>query len=319
MQEWALGFPDAIPVFQRLGDDTGAARAWMTIASAHNHVGHHALGLEAAERALAHAERAGNEALVRNAYRLIGVGIVWGPLPLAEGVRRYGDLVDRVEGGPLKRAATAAVVAALNAQLGQIDESRALTARAREIYDEIGDPVSGATLALQEHRGPLGVGDFATAEAIVAEACATLDAAGERSRYSTAVAIHAGTLYGLGRFDEAYRATMASEAAGSEDDVVTQAYWRAERAKVLARWGRADEAVGLAHDALRRIETTDGLLETADVYGDLGEVMMVLGRPEEAKSAWRESIQRYEAKGAQPFAALMRGKLERLEPGDRAV
>lgn len=136
--------PKAIPLLEGLGDDTGAARAWMAIATAHNNVGRHAMGLEAAERALEHGERAGNESLVLGAYRLIGVAVIWGPVPLAEAFRRYGDLIDRVDGGPLKRVAATEVVAALKTQLGHVAEARALIARARELYEELGDALSGA-------------------------------------------------------------------------------------------------------------------------------------------------------------------------------
>jgi class 3 adenylate cyclase/tetratricopeptide (TPR) repeat protein len=97
--------PQALPVFERLGDDVGAAQAWMSIAGAHSHLGQHALSLEAAERAVEHGERAGDDSLVHAAYRFVGVAAIWGPMPLAEAERRYGHLLERAEGGPLRRAA----------------------------------------------------------------------------------------------------------------------------------------------------------------------------------------------------------------------
>jgi tetratricopeptide (TPR) repeat protein len=203
------------------------------------------------------------------------------------------------------------VVAALETQLG-LAEARSLIARAQELYDELGDSLSRAKTAFVEHRGPLRAADFATTETILAKACEILERAGERGWYSTAVAIRAWALYELGRRDEAYQATQKSEAAGAEDDIVTQAYWRAERAKVLARWGRGQEAVALAREAERLIDTTDGLLEQADVYAGLGEVTRVLGRPDESRAALLESIRRYETKGAKPFVDQMRARLDRL-------
>ena len=76
--------PNALPVFERLGDDVGAALAWQAIAGAHSHLGQHASSLEAAERALAHGERAGDDSLVHAAFRFVGVAAIWGPMPLAE-------------------------------------------------------------------------------------------------------------------------------------------------------------------------------------------------------------------------------------------
>jgi tetratricopeptide (TPR) repeat protein len=285
----------------------------MTLATAHNNLGHRANGLDAAERALEHAQRAGDDSLVLGAYRLISTSVIWGPVPLAEAFDRYGDLIDRVQGGPLKRIAAIQVVAALKTHLGHVTEGRALMAQVRSMYEELGDSLSRAKTAFVDYRGPLGDGDFAAAEAILAEACETLERLGERGWYSTAVAVQAWALYELGRLDEAYRVTQKSEAAGAQDDVVTQAYWRAGRAKVLAQWGRGDEAVALVQEAVHLIDTTDGLLDQADVYAALGEVARLLGRPDEARAALQESIKRYEAKGAQPFVDQMRARLDRLE------
>lgn len=125
--------PKAIPTFERLGDDVGAARAWMTIAGANSHLGHHARSLDAAESALAYAERAGDDSLVLGAYRLIGVAAIWGPMPLAEAERRYGHLLDRTEGGPLRKAAPMELVASLTTQLGDVAEGRELLARERAV------------------------------------------------------------------------------------------------------------------------------------------------------------------------------------------
>ncbi len=307
--------PDAVQRFEHLGDEAGAARAWLSIASAHNLLGHHADALEAAERALDLAERAGNDGLVLDAYRRIGVAVVWGPLPLSEAEQRYGDLVDRIGGGPLRKVAATELVAALKTQLGHVDEGRALIAKARELYNELGDRLLSAKAALIEHRGPLGEEDFATAEQLVGEACGILEAAGERSWLSTSLAVWASTLYALDRLEDAYRETVKSEQAGSADDAVTQAYWRAERAKVLARWGRGDEAIVLGRDAIRILDATDGVLEQADVYVAFGEVHRVLGHTDEARDSWIEALRRYEAKGAAPFARQTRVRLALLDGG----
>ncbi len=156
----------------------------------------------------------------------------------------------------------------------------------RELYDEPGDRLLLAKAALIDHRGPLGEGDFVTAEAILAEACELLEATGETSWYSTAVAVRAAALCELGRLDEAYEATVRSEAAGAADDVVTQSYWRGARAEVLARLGRGGEAVALAREAVRLISATDGLLEEADVYVAFGETNRVLGNAADARDAF---------------------------------
>jgi class 3 adenylate cyclase/tetratricopeptide (TPR) repeat protein len=301
--------PRALPVFERLGDDVGAALAWMSIAGANSHLGQHALSLEAAERAVEHGTRAGDDSLVHNAYRFVAVAAIWGPMPFAEAARRYGHLLDRAEGGPLRRAAPLELMAALKTQQGDVAEGRALIEKVKQLYDELGDRLLGARAALIDHRGPMGEGDFATTEAILRDACDVLAAAGETSWYSTAVAVQASALVELGRLDEAYEATIRSETAGAADDVVTQSYWRAARAKVLASWGRGDEALALADEAMRLIDATDGLLERGDVYSAVGETNRLLGRANEARDAFRKAIQLYEAKGAVPMVELTRAAL----------
>jgi tetratricopeptide (TPR) repeat protein len=304
--------PNALPVFERLGDDMGAALAWQAIAGAHSHLGQHALSLEAAERAAEYGERAGDDSLVHAAFRYIGVAAIWGPMPFAEAERRYGHLLDRAKGGPLRRAAPVELMAALKMQQGDVVEGRALIASAKQLYEELGDRLLGARAALIDHRGPMGEGDFLTTEAILRDACDVLAAAGETSWYSTAVAVQASALFELGRLDEAYEATVRSEAAGAADDVVTQSYWRAARAKVLAAWGRGDEALALAGEAMRLIDATDGFLERGDVYVSAGETNRLLGRTYEARAAFTKAIESFEAKGAMPMAELARAGLARV-------
>jgi tetratricopeptide (TPR) repeat protein len=301
--------PRALPVFERLGDDVGAALAWMSIAGAHSHLGRHALSLEAAERAVEHGERAGDDSLVHAAYRFVGVAAIWGPMSFAEAERRYGHLLDRAEGGPLRRAAPLELMAALKTQQGDVVEGRALVARVKQLYDELGDRLLGAKAALIDHRGPMGEGDFVTTETILRDACDVLAAAGETSWYSTAVAVQASALFELGRLDEAYEATVRSETAGAADDVVTQSYWRAARANVMAAWGRVDEALGLAGEAMRLIDSTDGLLERGDVYAAVGETNRQLSRANEAREAFTRAIEFYEAKGAVPMVVITRARL----------
>ena len=222
-------------------------------------------------------------------------------------------MIHRDRDRPLRTAAATELLASLRTQRGDVAEGRALIAEAKALYAELGDRLLAAKTALIEHRGPLGEEDFATAEALLAGACEILEAAGERSWFSTSVAIYASVLYEMGRLDEAHAATVKSEESGAADDVVTQAYWRAERAKVLARWGRDQEAVALAGEAVRLIDISDGVVEQADVYGALGEVHRVAGRPAQARDALNEALRRYDGKGAALFVELTRTRLARID------
>ena len=174
-----------------------------------------------------HAERAGAESLVLEAYRRIGVAAVWGPMPLDEAgtaLRRHhrsGPGSTAADGGRHGVAGGAAHPTGCGGRGPGVDR------RGQETLRGARRSVAGQRkTALIDHRGPLGEEDFTTAEAILAEACSTLETAGERSWFSTSIAVYASVLYELGRLDEAFEATIKSEESGAADDVVTQAYWR---------------------------------------------------------------------------------------------
>jgi tetratricopeptide (TPR) repeat protein len=51
-----------------------------------------------------------------------------------------------------------------------------------------------------------------------------------------------------------------------------------------------------------------------DAYCDLGEVLEVAGRREEALAAWRMALDRYERKGIIPLARRIRERLASRQP-----
>lgn len=110
---------------------------------------------------------------------------------------------------------------------------------------------------------------------------------------------------------EAFEATVKSEESGAADDVVTQAYWRAERAKVLARWGRDREAVALAREAVRLIDESDGVVEQADVYVALGEVHRVAGR--KRATPWTRRCDGTRGRAPTSSPRLTRARLARID------
>jgi tetratricopeptide (TPR) repeat protein len=69
------------------------------------------------------------------------------------------------------------------------------------------------------------------------------------------------------------------------------------RGKVLARRGEFQEAESLAREAVAIGEKTDMLNMQGDAYLDLGEVLVLAGRPDEAVAALEQAIERYERKG----------------------
>ncbi len=82
-------------VFDRFGDDSGLARAWMWRAEWHNRNKRAAARLAALERALAHARAAGDEALEAELLDYLPGAIAVAPLPLAEGTRRLEKIASQ--------------------------------------------------------------------------------------------------------------------------------------------------------------------------------------------------------------------------------
>ena len=85
--------------------------------------------------------------------------------------------------------------------------------------------------------------------------------------------------------------------------------WRQVRAKVLARRGEHAEAERLAREAVAIGEGTDSLVGQGDANADLAEVLLLAGKRDEAATALRRALERYERKGHVVLAERMRERL----------
>lgn len=82
----ALG-ESALPVFEQLGDELGLAKAWHLLGNEYV-AASSAAGVEALERALAHARRAGDQREIGDILWWLGVAYHFGPMPADEAIRR---------------------------------------------------------------------------------------------------------------------------------------------------------------------------------------------------------------------------------------
>ena len=115
-----------------------------------------------------------------------------------------------------------------------------------------------------------------------------------------------------GRIEEAYDITQVSEEAATKDDLVTQVMWRGVRARALVRRGEGPEAETLARDGVALGQKADFLNMQATTALDLADVLVHLGRPEEARDALEDALVLYESKGNRASAAHARGAIEEL-------
>jgi tetratricopeptide (TPR) repeat protein len=122
----------------------------------------------------------------------------------------------------------------------------------------------------------------------------------------------AQALYESDRLDEAEAWASRAAELGSTDDAATQILCRQVKAKVLVRRGEHPEAERLAREAVAMAEDTDWLNFVADTYADLGEVLALAGRADEAAAAFGEALARYERKENLVIAERTRARLAEI-------
>ena len=173
----------------------------------------------------------------------------------------------------------------------------------RAQFRELGAAVAEALAACFEGTVEALAGDYEAAEHALGEGCASFESMGEKGLLSTVVAQHGQALLGLGRIEEAAAAAARSRELTATDDIVSQMLWRQVEAKVLARRGQHDEAIRLATEAVTLGEPTDAIVIAADALLDLGEVLDLAGKPEEAAGALNRALALYGRKGNLVMAA----------------
>jgi hypothetical protein len=167
--------------------------------------------------------------------------------------------------------------------LGRLDDGRALVARARRTFEELGQ-LGFSAAACGEVSAAIEVlsGDFAAAERILSASCDVLERARLTSTFATAAGALAGVIYAQGRYDEADAWTVRAEEAGAADDLDARLAWQPVRAKILARRGEHAAADRVARAVATAVLATDALNRRAWVQLDLAEMRRLIGDEREA-------------------------------------
>jgi len=299
----------AITVFERLGDEGGLARAWLHIALV-DWISSDSVAMDRAlQRALTHAERAGDR---RDQSRILidlARTTVVGPRPVRDGIGRCHELLARAEGDIAATAFTEAMLAVLEAMDGQFEGARARWRRSKRRMVDVGLSVAVAVIQMYYGYIELLADCPENAEPELAAACIAFDQLGERGHLSSAAGLAARVHYAHASYDESARYCRMSEEAASSDDAVSQVLWRGTRAKLLARAGESGPAMALADDAVRLADETDFLMMRGDALTDRAEVLAVLDRPQEAGRDLAAASTLYESKGISSAANLARRAL----------
>jgi tetratricopeptide (TPR) repeat protein len=168
--------------------------------------------------------------------------------------------------------------------------------RSHLAFDELGLNVRLASFRMYAGWAELIAGDAAAAELQVRRGYEALERMGEQTYRSTMAAFLSRAVLAQGRYEEAERLTQVTGDIASDDDLFTQAMWRATRARLLAWRGDAD-AVRLARESVELWLETDCLNMQADALVDLAVTLRLLQRAHESVAVLGQAIQLYESKG----------------------
>jgi DNA-binding SARP family transcriptional activator len=285
----------AIPVLERAEDDRTLGVIWDMLAWVHG--GLHCRyreSAEAAERAMDYYARAGWP--LTPCLQELAVSLYFGPLPVADGLRRCSVLLEHADRGG--EAHVIVFQAGLEAMAGRFDTARSLASRALATYEEL-DWVDKiwANYAPIAADIELLAGEYSEAERLLEKSCGRLESWGEQARLATQGAQLGEALYRQGKFEQAARWAAVAERSAASDDASAQFSWRALRAKVLAREGALERAQTLSRKAAEIAAGTDAVTQHAHVLLDAAEVATISGRARAGIEPAERAIRLLEGKG----------------------
>ena len=304
---------EAIEVFSELGDHSGLARAFLLLSEVFWTMGQAAQAAEAGQRAAEQARRAGSRreeafGLGANAYYLL-----YGPTPVAEGVRRLERVLRESQGSPLTEANVSGFLALHEAMGGRFEAARQRIARSRALTGSLGLRWQTGIHGVLSGYIELLAGDPSAAERDLRAAYETCSETGDRWFLSILTVDLARVVYEQGRYADAFALTEAFDDMPAPASPTWQIKRRDVRARLLARRGEMGEAELLAREAVTLAAQTDALGFHGDALMGLAEILRLAGRPEEALGALEEAMRLYERKGNVVSAGKARALLADLE------
>jgi hypothetical protein len=296
---------EILPVLRASGDDAGLSLAHQQEAAHQQYRVRWGAMEQPLERALHHAERAGDRRLVELARAHQIDSFFYGPMHLDETRRRLSAMRQRPGASPSHLASVEARLAATLALQGDPLAARAALAQVRTTFRDLGREVSALATAVLGGPVELLAEDAERAVDLLQEATDAFVRLGDRA-FTAVLAGHLAEA--CWRSDDTAAAADAvrlARASAGEGDVLSQVRWRAVSAKLHAAEGRADQALLLSAEAVRLVSTTDELVSQGDVLADAAEVQDLLGNRGAAQVLLRDAAQRYQRKGAvQPLRLL---------------
>jgi class 3 adenylate cyclase/tetratricopeptide (TPR) repeat protein len=286
-----------LSVLEDLDDHQGQARAWRLLGLDSYLRCRVGTAEEEFQRAIAHAEAAGDERLEAGVAYALAQAAFWGPAPVAEGIARCEDIRRRAEGSYRVEMAALHTLAALHAMQGRFGQARELANASAAIAHQLGPNRFAAICSQFLGQTELLAGDPAAAERRLRWGYGILERMGERGLRSELAANLARAVCAQGRDDEALRLARLSGELAFRDDLYAQVERRGPLATVLARRGRQQEAERVAAEAVAMASRSDMLTMQANALVDHAEVLRLGGRRDLAAPLLAEAVARYDRKG----------------------
>ena len=314
--------PEAEAIYKRLlelgGDPAPAARAGLELAKYHFWVGQAQAGIDLARTVLSSPGLPNR--LVEEIASWISAFAYWGPTPTSTVLAMADDELAR---GPTSLFLVLRLTrhqAATLAQRERFGESEAAFEKARQISEDLGDPLLLASVKGHFH-GPsrLLAGDAAGAVQLGHSSFDGLMALGHAGFANTTAAGLAQAYLALRRDEEAEHWARVAIESGDARDPAAAGPALGTWARVLARRGQFDEAEAKAHQSLEIWGNSDNLDQVADAHFDLADVLRLAGRAAEAPQELRIALNLYNRKEHLAGARQAREALARLGVEDQPL
>ena len=302
----------AAGVFERLGDKGGLAEALYEEATILAFSGRCAEGAVAAERAMNLARELGDPWQEATAAGMLGFALAEGPVPLPEATARCEELVANASADAVPWRVHCAL-AWLYAHAGRAEDARGLASIVLEAARSDG-AIRRLIVALEcATRVELALGNWAAVEQHVRFCHELLEVDVIPGALSGIEAILACIVAPSGDVEEArHLAHSARAKASSGDDFYLEVLWRSALALVNARDGRADEAILLSEEAVKRANAGDALLFRAKALEEAATVHDLLGDREGVVRALRLALHEYERKRSVVGSERLRARIDAL-------
>jgi class 3 adenylate cyclase/tetratricopeptide (TPR) repeat protein len=313
----------ALQTFEDVGDKAGMAQALALRGKMVFWAGNAAAATKDVELSARLADEVGDRAQEAESLHYVLAAMHRGPMPAGEVLARYDAMRPRTERNRRLEVTYLPTRAHLEAMQERFDVARSLITQGIALVQEL-----GLESLLHTHSRPaagyveLLAGDAEAAERELLGSCEESERLGELGFLSSNVPLLVDAVLMQGRYEDALQLTerWRPERLSVPEDADAHAGWRRVRARALARTGDLVEAERLGREAVALLSATDYLDAHATAVADLGEVLRLAGKAEDAEATTAEAIQLYEQKGNVAAARALRRRAPAVSvPGSAAV